>query len=300
VQAIRRYTEEHVYFQWRFIVYYIPDSYLEQLILEDIPYFDLTTHLLGIEGEPARIRYLTREDCMLCGSEEVARIFEKLGARVEEARPSGSLLKAGDSFFEASGPAGVLHAGWKVGLNIFDHCSAIATKAQRMVTRAHEVAARLPILTTRKSMPSTKPLMTKAVICGGAIPHRLGLSETVLIFENHTAFIGGLDGLLERLELVLAESCEKKVFVEAGADDARRLAQTGIDGIQLDKLSPAELATLVPELRVLNPRLTLIAAGGINESNVQDYAATGVDGLATTALFTAKPLDMTAHIRPLP
>jgi molybdenum transport protein len=57
-----------------------------------------------------------------------------------------------------------------------------------------------------------------------------------------------------------------------------------------------ELCKLVPKLRALDPRVTLIAAGGINENNVAAYATTGVDGLATTALFTAKPLDMSAKI----
>jgi molybdenum transport protein len=53
---------------------------------------------------------------------------------------------------------------------------------------------------------------------------------------------------------------------------------------------------LVPRLRALDSRVTLIAAGGIYENNVSAFAKTGVDGLATTALFTAKPLDMSARI----
>jgi molybdenum transport protein len=280
-------------------MYHIPDSYLESLISEDVPYLDLTTHLLGIDDAPGHITYLTREDCVLCGSEEVARVFERLGAAVDGFEPSGSVLGAGSSFFEATGPAGALHAGWKVCLNIFDHYSAVATKAHRVTGAAHEVAPGLPILTTRKSMPGTKPLMAKAVACGGAIPHRLGLSETVLIFDNHTAFIGGLDGLIERLPAIRAASCEKKVFVEADAEQARRLVSAGVDGIQFDKLTPDALRALVPELRAADPRLTLIAAGGINEDNVREYAATGVDGLATTALFSARPLDMSARVTPV-
>jgi molybdenum transport protein len=276
----------------------VPDSFLDQLIAEDVPYLDLTTHLLGIDAQPGTISYLTREDCVLCGSEEAARILERLGATVDVLEPSGAVLEAGSVFLEASGPAGALHAAWKVCLNIFDHCSAVATRTRRMVTRAHEVSPGLPILTTRKSMPGAKPLLTKAVVCGGAVPHRLGLSETVLVFDNHTALIGGFEGLLERLPAILVASCEKKVFVEASAEQARRLAVTGVDGIQFDKLAPTELAALVPELRALNPQLTLIAAGGINEDNVAGYAATGVDGLATTAPFAARPLDMTARIRP--
>jgi molybdenum transport protein len=56
----------------------VSDSFLDRLIAEDMPYLDLTTHLLGIDETPATIRYLTREDCVLCGSEEVARVFESL------------------------------------------------------------------------------------------------------------------------------------------------------------------------------------------------------------------------------
>jgi molybdenum transport protein len=279
-------------------MFYISDSYLESLLAEDVPYLDLTTHLLGIEDKLAVISFSTREEGVLCGSEEASRILKGLGATVVQAQPSGTLLEVGESFLVARGNAGALHAGWKVCLNLLDHYSAVATKTHRMVARAHAVAPSLPILTTRKSMPGTKPLMTKAVVVGGALPHRLGLGETVLVFENHYALLGGFEAFVERLPGILAASCEKKVFVEADAAQALTLARCGVDGIQFDKVGPAELAVLVPELRALNPHLTLIAAGGINENNVADFAATGVDGLATTAPFTAKPLDMTATITP--
>ena len=80
-------------------------------------------------------------------------------------------------------------------------------------------------------------------------------------------------------------------------DDRRGvLVRAGVDGIQFDKVPPCELHTLVPELRAIDPHVTLIAAGGINPTNAADYAATGVDGLVTTALFTAKPLDMSVRM----
>lgn len=280
-------------------MFYITDAYLESLIAEDMPYLDLSSHLLGIDDALGTISYFTREDCMVCGTEEVVRIMAKLGIEIVSSVPSGSVLAAGDDFLVATGRAGALHAAWKVCLNIFDHLSAVATKTRRVVDAVHSVATTMPLLTTRKSMPGTKPLLTKAVVTGGAIPHRLGLSETVLIFANHTSLIGGFDGLLKKLPEVLASSCEKKVFVEATADQAFELAGAGVDGVQFDKLKPAELIDLVPQLRQINPALTLIASGGINENNAAEYAATGVDGLATTALFTAKPLDMSARIEPV-
>ena len=58
-------------------------------------------------------------------------------------------------------------------------------------------------------------------------------------------------------------------------------------------------AMVAEQIRAIDPRVTLVAAGGINPQNAADYAATGVDGLATTALYTAKPLDMSVRMEAL-
>lgn len=136
-------------------------------------------------------------------------------------------------------------------------------------------------------------------MAGGAFPHRLGLSETVLVFDHHLTFFGGFEAFVEQLPDIKGRCVEKKLFVEADAERARVLARAGVDGIQVDKVPVDELEPLVRELRAINPHVTLIAAGGVNPQNAGAYAATGVDGLATTAPFSAKPLDMSVRMRPL-
>ncbi len=274
----------------------ISDARLDELIAEDVPYIDLTTHVLGIGDVPGSMEYYTREACVLCCTEEAARIASKLGLQVETFLPSGTCLEAGQTFMRVRGSAQGLHMMWKVCLNLFDHYSAVATKARQMVEAAHAVNPNCEILTTRKSHPGIKDLLIKAVMTGGAFPHRLGLSETVLVFDHHTEFMGGFDAFVEHLPAIRRRCIEKKLFVEADAQQARVLARAGVDGIQFDKVPPAQLSPLVEELREIDPRLTLIAAGGINPCNAAEYAATGVDGLVTTALFTAKPLDMSVHM----
>ena len=275
---------------------FIPDGRIDQFILEDMPYIDLTTEVLGIGEEPGEIEYFTREGCVLCGVEEAARVLGKTGARVTWSLPSGTRLSTDDAFLRAEGSAAALHMAWKVSLNLCDHLSGVATKTRTIVDAAHSANPVCEVLTTRKSMPGVKDLLTKAVTCGGAYPHRLGASETVLVFDHHITFMGGFDAFLEKLPELRSRCVEKKLFVEAGADEARRLAHAGVDGIQLDKMPPDELASLVGELRAIDPRITLIAAGGINLQNAAAYAATGVDGLATTAPFTAKPIDMSVRM----
>lgn len=278
---------------------WFPRARVEQFVSEDVPYCDLTCEVLGIGSQPGRMEYYTREDGVLAGTDAVCGIMDSLRCRVVEAKPDGSELRAGEAFFAVEGEAAQLHQAWKVCLNVFDHLSAVATKTRAMVDAAHAANPRCEILTTRKSMPGAKDLLTAAVMAGGAWPHRLGLSETVLVFDHHLEFIGGFDAFVERIPQIKSRCVEKKLFVEAGEEQALVLAGTQVDGIQFDKVPVERLSSLVERIRGINPHLTLIAAGGINPQNAAAYAATGVDGLATTAPFTAKPLDMSIRMEAL-
>ena len=282
----------------------IPDSRIDQFIAEDVPYIDLTSEVLGIGGERGEMEFFTREACVLAGVPVARRIAEKCGCEIVNARADGDELAAGDAFFMVRGAAADLHAAWKVCLNTFDHLSAVATKTRAMVNAAHAVNPHCEVLTTRKSMPGAKDLLTSAVMAGGAFPHRLGLSETVLVFENHMEFMGGFDAFVEQLPNIKSKCIEKKLFVEANAEQARTLGarKCGWGRRRWHSArqgSVEQLASLVAELHEIDPRLTLIAAGGINPENAAAYAATGVDGLATTAPFSAKPCDMSARMHAL-
>lgn len=277
---------------------------IDAFIEEDVPYIDLTCEVLDIRNQPGEMEYFTRESCVLAGTDIARRIMRNLGCEVLASSEDGQLVSAGQTFFTVRGAAADLHAAWKVCLNVFDHLSAVATKTRSMVDAVHAVNPECEVLTTRKSMPGAKDLLTCAVMAGGAFPHRLGLSETVLVFEQHLAFFGGFNCFVEEMPRIKTRCVEKKLFVEADAKRAIALARAsagghGVDGIQLDKVPVSELAELVRRIRDIDPRITIIAAGGINPQNAGAYAACGVDGLATTAPFTAKPVDMSVCMRPL-
>lgn len=277
---------------------------IDAFIEEDVPYIDLTCEVLDIRNQPGEMEYFTRESCVLAGTDIARRIMRNLGCEVLASSEDGQLVSAGQTFFTVRGAAADLHAAWKVCLNVFDHLSAVATKTRSMVDAVHVVNPECEVLTTRKSMPGAKDLLTCAVMAGGAFPHRLGLSETVLVFEQHLAFFGGFNRFVEEMPRIKARCVEKKLFVEADAQRALALARAssdghGVDGIQLDKVPVSELTELVRRIREIDPRITIIAAGGINPQNAGAYAACGVDGLATTAPFTAKPVDMSVRMRPL-
>lgn len=280
--------------------YLLPDGEIERFIDEDLPYGDLTTHLLGIGDRPGRIVFACRHETVLCCTEEAGRLLAKCGARLLRVEPSGSRTAAGVDFLVAEGSARALHGGWKAALNLVEYASGIASRTARIVAAARAVNPAVAVVTTRKSFPGTKKVALKAVLAGGALPHRLGLSESVLVFRQHTEFLGGLAGFLPTVGDLRRRAPETVVIVEAeAAADALAAARAGVDVVQLDKLDPAVLAPLVREMRSVAPTVKISAAGGINEENVAAYAATGIDIVVLSSVYFGKPADIGATITPV-
>ena len=279
---------------------YLDDATLDRWIREDVPYLDLTTHVLGIGGQPGRLTLRNRGGIVVCGTEEVARVLAKLGATVEEFVPSGQRAEPRTLLLAATGSAGALHQGWKIVVNILEYASGIATRTAALVAAARAVAPHIEIVSTRKGFPGTRELATKAVLAGGGSPHRLGLSETILVFAQHRVFLeGGAEAFARQLPAWKAKSPEKTFLVEAtGWDEALSAVRAGADGVQFDKVPPAELARHVAALRAERAGLVLIAAGGITPEDAAAYAATGVDALATSTVYHGAPADIAATMVP--
>ena len=266
---------------------------IDALLREDVPYFDLTTYLLGIGKEKGSMSFSARHDIVVCGTEECCRVFEKLGLEVKVCLPSGSEVSAGEVFLEVEGLAEGLHLSWKVTQNVLEYASGIATRTKKLVQLAKEVNKDVEVVTTRKTFPFAKKLCIKAILVGGALPHRLGLSESILVFENHTKFLGDLERFLEMLPDLKRRVPEKKIVVEVNSVEEALLAlSSGVEVVQLDKFSLEDVVKVVGFRDKEFPDAKIAAAGGINENNIKNYAATGVDLIVLTCAYFGKPADI--------
>ena len=91
--------------------------------------------------------------------------------------------------------------------------SGVATDARAIVDAATAVAPHIAVACTRKNVPGTKRFAVAAVKAGGAVMHRLGLSESVLVFPEHRAFLGGVP-LSECVEQLRRAAPEKRLVIE--------------------------------------------------------------------------------------
>ena len=275
----------------------LTDEALNSMLADDAPWGDLSTEQAGIGPLTAVARFSAREAMVCCASEEAARLFELCGAQARACVPSGARVPPGGLLLEARGEAEAVFMAWKLAQTMMEYASGIASEAARMVDALRDAGFDQPVACTRKVFPGTKALAVKAVRSGGATLHRLGLSETLLLFPEHLRFVQEpWPDLVRRLR---RQQPEKKLVAEAATlDDALALARAGVDVLQLERFSPEQIRKCREALDAQGLRPVLAAAGGVKVANVVACAAAGADVLVSSAPYLAPPRDIAVLIRP--
>ncbi|MGE4265865.1 MAG: ModD protein [Deferribacterales bacterium] len=270
---------------------------IDRWIEEDIPFIDLTSSITDFTENSLGITFKARHDTCVSGCEAAVSVLERVGCTVTSSLKSGDFISMGDLIIEAQGTPQSIHKGWRVALNLLEYSSGIATRTRNLVAAARKANPKIVVSGTRKAFPGTRRLSVQALMAGGAVPHRLGLSETVLFFPAHYDNAGGLDMLLSQMPQIRLKCLEKKIEIELEKlEDIEKAVKAGVDSIQTDKMTPEQVAETVKLVKSLNPAVKVLAAGGINIDNAESYAASGADMLVTSWMYFGKPADIKATI----
>ncbi len=277
----------------------LPDSVLDGFLADDVTLLDLTTHALAIGGRAGRMTFTARNAMTVACIEEAGRMISRAGGEVELHTTSGDAPAAGTLLLSATGAAAALFRTWKVAQTLVEAASGIATTTRAIVDAARTVKPDIAVACARKNAPGTKLVALKAILAGGATPHRLGLSETILIFPEHRGFFG--EALpAETIAAVKRAAPEKTIVVEVGSqEEALAWAAAGADIIQTEKFKPEAVASLCQALAAKKLRQRVAAAGGIIADNAALYAAAGADILVTSAPYWGKPAEVSVRIEAL-
>lgn len=272
---------------------------IERLLGEDVPYGDITTEALGISNQRGRIRFTARSAMVVAAIDESAAVLECAGVKVTANVRSGDAVEAGTRLLDGEGDADGLLRAWKVAQTLVEVWSGVATATRMLIEAARAVRPHIAVACTRKNVPGTKALSIAAIKAGGAVAHRLGLSETILMFAEHRTFMRPLD-LPAIVCQLRAHAPEKKLVIEVNSVvEACAAAKAGFDVIQADKFLPGALAQVVAALSSKTPRPVIVAAGGINLDNAGAYAQAGPDLLVTSWPYTARPAEVAVEIVPV-
>lgn len=276
--------------------YTLSDPELLALLHDDAPCGDATSHALGIGRQYGEMSFHARQAMTLCGIEEAQRMCELQGLHVlASGAASGDPLVAGEFILRVGGPASALHLAWKSAQTWMEYLSGIASSTTTIVAAARTANPAASVVCTRKNFPGTKRGAIKAILSGGASPHRLSLSETLLVFAEHRAFLAG-ETPSESIARLRHQWPKRAIIVEV-ADLAEALAWStaGADILQLEKCPAEEVARIAGA--TAHTRCRLAAAGGIHADNAAHYVRAGANILVTSAPYFATPRDVAVSIK---
>lgn len=271
------------------ISHMILDPFLQRALEEDIGTGDITTLSTIEEHRIAHGRYIAKGSGILCGIEVAQRVFALLDPTIvlTPNKKDGDFVEKGEIIATVTGPAINVLTGERVGLNLMQHLSGIATRtaeAVKSVAGYHAVIA-----DTRKTTPGMRVLEKYAVKVGGGSNHRFNLADGVLIKDNHIAAAGSITAAVERARKAIPHTLKIEVEVETKEQLEEALAVKA-DIIMLDNMSCEAMAEAV---KIVNGRAVTEASGNMGERNLAEVAATGVDIISIGALtHTVVPLDI--------
>jgi nicotinate-nucleotide pyrophosphorylase (carboxylating) len=258
---------------------------LERAFAEDAPSGDITSQLL-IPAEASATAVLNARVPGVFSGGSVFRdamLMVDPDTQVELLVSDGEAFATGTKLARVTGRARSVLLAERVGLNLTQRMSAIATKTAEFVALAAGTKAR--ITDTRKTTPGLRVLERYAVRCGGGANHRYSLSDAVLAKDNHLAVMTGgdpakLTALLSDAKAQLGHTTHFEVEVDS-AEQIEPVLAAGVDTIMLDNFSLEELRAGV---RQVAGRATVEASGNVNLRTVADIAAAGVDVISVGAL----------------
>ncbi|GGF50927.1 nicotinate-nucleotide diphosphorylase (carboxylating) [Aliidongia dinghuensis] len=258
---------------------------IELWLAEDIGNYDLTAQLMVDPSASATFYMNAREPITVAGIEVAATVFQHYDPRVEVKiqAADGQQVDKGTLLMVVSGPAQSLLTAERTALNIIQRLSGIATETRKYVAAIAHTKARL--LDTRKTTPGLRMLEKHAAACGGALNHRLGLDNGVMLKDNHIAVCGSISNAVARARQ--AAPALTKIEVECDRlEQVREAVAAGVDVIMLDNMP-------IPEMReavgIVAGRAQLEASGGIRLDTIAAIAETGVDFISTSKPLQSAP-----------
>lgn len=263
-------------------------SLVDLALAEDLGSGDVTSLSTVPETATAEGTMLVKQPGVISGLTVASYVFERVDPAISfrPRCPDGTRVADREILADISGPARSVLAGERVSLNLLQRLSGVATLTATYVEAVSGTNA--TIVDTRKTTPGLRMLEKAAVRHGGGQNHRFGLSDGVLIKDNHLAAIGGPDRVTRAVQAArrLAPHTTRIEVEVTTLEEVEEALAAGADIIMLDNMT---VATMAQAVRIVDGRALLEASGGITLKTVRSIAETGVDLISVGALTHSAP-----------
>jgi nicotinate-nucleotide pyrophosphorylase (carboxylating) len=268
------------------------DTLIRAALTEDVGAGDVTSDALLPMDMTCRGKIVCKQDGVIAGLSVAQRVFSIIDPRIQfDAKTKdGEKVQAEQIVARLYGPArGILRAE-RVGLNFLQHLSGVATTTARIAKAVD--GTKTKILDTRKTTPGLRALEKYATRMGGAVNHRMGLFDAVLIKDTHLALVGGISTALRA-----ARKAHPEIEINVEVSNLQELEAALVEKaprILLDNFSCGQVREA---MQIIRGRAIVEVSGGVTAANARAYALAGADYLSIGALtHSATALDFTMKV----
>ncbi|MBO5218905.1 MAG: carboxylating nicotinate-nucleotide diphosphorylase [Clostridia bacterium] len=272
---------------------YLYGHMLDTLILnalsEDVGTGDITTESTIPEDRVAHGKYRAKESGVLCGIGVAERVFMLINPsiRFTAYKKDGDRIEKGEIIAEVVGKATDVLTGERVGLNLMQRMSGIATRTAEACAQVEGTGAK--ICDTRKTTPGLRVIEKYAVKVGGGTNHRFNLADGILIKDNHIVAAGSITAAVNASRANAPHTLKIEVEVE-DFDQLDEALAAGADIIMLDNMNCADMTKAVG---IVAGRAITEASGNMGDRNLREVAECGVDLISIGALtHSVRSLDI--------
>jgi nicotinate-nucleotide pyrophosphorylase (carboxylating) len=274
------------------------DPLLRDWLLEDIGRGDRTTQsLLSQDAIEGQAEWIAKAPGVVAGLPVAARVFQLLNEKVsfEAFAVEGEYCQQGQVVAQMHGSLAALLIGERVALNLAMRLSGIATLTRQYVEKIADLPTQF--VDTRKTTPGLRILEKYATQTGGAINHRMGLDDAVMIKDNHIAASKGIGEAISRIRFHIPYPLTIEVETET-LEQVQEALHHKADIIMLDNMPLDTMREAVQMIRLENSHVKIEASGNITLETIRAVAQTGVDYISSSAPITqSKWLDLSMKIQ---
>lgn len=269
--------------------------FIEEAFREDVGDGDHSTLCCIPTEQKGEAILKIKQDGILAGMELAERIFNYVepSSTFIAYKKDGDPMHAGEQAFTIQSHIHTILKCERLVLNCMQRMSGIATLTRHYVNKLSGYHTK--ILDTRKTTPNFRIWEKEAVRIGGALNHRMGLYDMIMLKDNHIDYCGGIIPAIEKAwDYVQHTKPGIKIEVETRSlEDVElvcKYAQGKVFRVMLDNFEPEMIRKA---LQVMDHHFESEASGGINMENIIAYAETGVDFVSIGGLIhQAKSLDL--------
>lgn len=273
------------------------DEFILNALQEDIGDGDHTSLACCSDRAVGQADLIIKEEGILAGVEVAERIFNiaDKSLNLEVYLNDGCKVIPGNIAFDVTGKARSILKAERLVLNCMQRMSGIATVTNQMVMLLKKYNTK--VFDTRKTLPGLRLFDKWAVRIGGAQNHRMGLYDMIMIKDNHIDFAGGVSKAIIYANDYLKKTGKKlEIEIEArNLDEVKEIIETGnVDRIMLDNFS---FKHLKKALKLINKKFKTEVSGGVNITNIVQFAECGVDYVSTGSItHSVKAIDMSLKV----